>query len=277
MHEIALADFDHSARAHTVLSSSLEMPSPSFSHGTPRKRAMSSSTPRPIILFSECSMPSTRRTARVDELGVVAVIGLVLVEDVAERIPVRGALHAKVQRVVGVADLVPVLLAGDGVGAGREHLVDRIEAPAEQSGLRAFAVERNAEREHLAARESALPGVDDVFRRHMVERADLVVLAPAAPVGQFFEASSIASGPTLIFIDTLSSRHFRCCSSVCGRPRGLRIQAEDRSVYRSIEAARKCVMTFLTMWNYLQVMTVCFGLRLTSFQEVSMRVAHGKR
>src|SRR5205807_7596014 len=30
----------------------------------------------------------------IDQLGVVAVIGFVLVEDVAERVPMRGALHA---------------------------------------------------------------------------------------------------------------------------------------------------------------------------------------
>ena len=75
----------------------------------------------------------------IDQLGVVAVIGLVLVEDVAERVPMGGALHAQHQRVVGVADLVPVLPPGDRVGAGRQHLVDRIEAAAEQSVLRAVA------------------------------------------------------------------------------------------------------------------------------------------
>src|SRR5580704_10331195 len=64
----------------------------------------------------------------IDQLGVVAVIGLVLVEDVAERVPVGRALHAQVQGVVGVAQLVPVVPAGDRVGSGREHLVDRIEA-----------------------------------------------------------------------------------------------------------------------------------------------------
>ena len=121
--------------------------------------------------------------ARVDQLGVVAVIGLVLVEDVAERVPMRGALHAQHQRVVGVADLVPVLLAGDGVGAGGEHLVDRVEAAAEQAVLRAVAVERDAEREHLAGADQARR-LDDVLGRDVVERADLVVLAPAAPVGQ---------------------------------------------------------------------------------------------
>ena len=69
-----------------------------------------------------------------------------------------------IERVVGVADLVPVLPAGDGVGAGREHLVDRIEAPAEQAGLRAVAVERDAEREHLAGADQAR-GLDDVLGR----------------------------------------------------------------------------------------------------------------
>ena len=95
-------------------------------------------------------MPSTERPRKSISFGRVAVIGLVLVEDVAERIPVRRALHAQHQRVVGIAQLVPVLLAGERVGAGRQHLMDRIEAPAEQAALRAGAVERNAERERLA-------------------------------------------------------------------------------------------------------------------------------
>src|SRR6266478_4786638 len=119
----------------------------------------------------------------VDELGVIAVVGLVLVEDVPERIPVSGPLHAQVQRVVGVADLVPVLPAGDGVGAGRQHLMDRIEASSEQAGLRAVAVERDAERKHLAGADQT-SGLDDILRPDVVERADLVVLAPAPPILQ---------------------------------------------------------------------------------------------
>ena len=106
-------------------------------------------------------MPSTPSPRELISFGVVAVVGLVLVEDVAERVPVRRALHAEHQRVVGIAQLVPVLLAGERIGAGREHLVDRIEAPAEQAGLRAGAVERNAEREHLAGLDQ-LAGFDDV-------------------------------------------------------------------------------------------------------------------
>jgi len=119
--------------------------------------------------------------AGVDQLGIVIVVGLVFVEDVTERVPVRRALHAQHQRVVGVADLVPVLPLGDGVGAGGEHLVDRIETPAKQAGLWSFAVERDAERERLAGADQAR-GLDDVLRRDVVERADLVVLAPASPV-----------------------------------------------------------------------------------------------
>src|SRR5262252_3971251 len=117
----------------------------------------------------------------VDELGVIAVVGLVLVEDVPERIPVSCPLHAQIQRVVGVADLVPVLPAGDGVGAGRQHLMDRIEAPSEQAGLRAVAVERDAERKHSAGADQTR-GLEDILGRDVVERADVVVLAPAAPI-----------------------------------------------------------------------------------------------
>src|SRR5215813_9166217 len=117
----------------------------------------------------------------IDQLGVIAVIGLVLVEDVPERIPVSRPLHAQIQRVVGIADLVPILPAGDGIGAGRQHLVDRIEAPSEQAGLRAVAVERDAERKHLAGADQT-SGLDDILGPDVVERADLVVLAPAAPI-----------------------------------------------------------------------------------------------
>src|SRR5262249_20813184 len=81
----------------------------------------------------------------------------------------------------GVADLVPVLPAGDGIGAGRQHLVDWIEAPSEQAGLRAVAVERDAERKHSAGADQTR-GLDDVLGRDVVERADVGVLAPAAPI-----------------------------------------------------------------------------------------------
>ena len=164
-------------------SSSLEMLSPSCHPVDAAKARDVEQHAAPDHLAFGMLDAEHREPARVDQLGVVAVIGLVLVEDVAERVPMRGALHAQHQRVVGVAKLVPVLPAGDGVGAGGQHLVDRIEAAAEQAGLRPGAVERNAEREHLAAADQACR-LDDVFRRDVVEGADVVVFAPAPPVAE---------------------------------------------------------------------------------------------
>src|SRR5260221_5201106 len=62
--------------------------------------------------------------------------------------------------------------------------MDRIEAAAEEARLRTFRVERNAEREYPAG-PNEVCGLDNFRRAHVVERADLVVLAPAAPIGQF--------------------------------------------------------------------------------------------
>ncbi len=121
----------------------------------------------------------------VDLARFEAVIHLVFVEDVAERIPVGGGLHRHIDGVVGVADAGDLIVAtGDRVGAGGEHGVDRIPAAAEQAGLRTTAVERNAEREHLAGPDQA-GGAHDIFRCDVIERADLVVLAPAAPIFEF--------------------------------------------------------------------------------------------
>src|SRR5262249_59530910 len=55
------------------------------------------------------------------------------------------------------------------------------EASSEQARLRAVAVERDAEREHLAGADQT-GGLDDILRPDLVERADLVVLAPAPPI-----------------------------------------------------------------------------------------------
>src|SRR5262249_6004333 len=120
----------------------------------------------------------------VDQFGVVSIVTFVFVEDVAKRIPMRRALHAQHQRVVGITDLVPVLLSGDGVGARGKHLMDGIEAPPKQTSLRTLAIKWNPERENLAGADQAR-GLDDVLRRYVIERTDLVVLAPAAPIFQF--------------------------------------------------------------------------------------------
>src|SRR5262245_2173690 len=121
------------------------------------------------------------KSPRVDQLGVVPVVSLVLVKDMAECIPVRGALNAECQRVIGVANLVPVLLARNSIGASRQHLVNRIESPAEQAGLRPGTVERNAKREYFTGADQA-GSLDAVLRRDVVEGAHLVFFAPASPI-----------------------------------------------------------------------------------------------
>ena len=89
--------------------------------------------------------------AAVDAARVVAVVHLVVEEDVAERVPVRRGLHRHVDGVVGEAQLVGLVeAAGDGVGAGREHGVDRVPAPAEEAALRTLLVQRDAHGEDLA-------------------------------------------------------------------------------------------------------------------------------
>src|SRR5262249_21718698 len=82
---------------------------------------------------------------------------------------------------VRVADVGKgVLAARNRIGACRQHGVDRIPASA-QARLRPLIVERNAQREHLAGLDQGR-GLDDVLGPYVVERADLVVLAPTAPV-----------------------------------------------------------------------------------------------
>src|SRR5262249_45431419 len=145
----------------------------------------------------------------VDQLGIVAVVGLVLVEDVPERVPMRRALDAQVQRVVRISDLVPVLPAGDGVGPGREHLMDRVVASSEQAGLRPVAGEGDSECEFLAGADEAC-GPDDVLGRHVVERADLVVLAPAPPVLEFLRGLGDRSFAHFDIHPRLQSSVLRC-------------------------------------------------------------------
>jgi hypothetical protein len=118
----------------------------------------------------------------IDLTRVEAVVHLVFVEDAAERVPVGRGLHRHVDGIVGVAQLQHLVVApGDRIGAGRQHGVDRIPAAAEQAGLRAATIERDAEREDLAGADQSRRA-DDFLRRDMVERADLIVLAPAAPI-----------------------------------------------------------------------------------------------
>src|SRR6185312_1063517 len=84
------------------------------------------------------------------------------------------------------------------------HLVDRVEAAAEQAGLRPGLVERDAEREHLAGADQARR-LDDVLRRDVVQGADLVLLAPAAPVAEL-----LAGFRDRVLVDLDVHRAFPC-------------------------------------------------------------------
>jgi hypothetical protein len=84
--------------------------------------------------------------------------------------------------VVGVPYVHLVLHAVHGVNAGGEHGVDGVE-PAEVPGLRPVFVEVDGQGEGLASVDE--PGsFDDPLGCGVVERAGLVVFAPAVPVAE---------------------------------------------------------------------------------------------
>src|SRR5262249_52530338 len=89
--------------------------------------------------------------------------------------------------------------------------MDRVEAAAEQAGLRAVAVERDAEREHLAGLDE-FRRMGDVLGRHEVEGADLVVLAPASPVRELLGRLLDCSSPDLDIHRTISSMRTRAAA-----------------------------------------------------------------
>ena len=125
------------------------------------------------------------RAGRGDLAAVVAVPHVVLVEDVAEAVPLRAALQRHHHHVVGGADAAVVEHARVGVGAGAQHGVQRIDAAERRvlalRALRAVVVEVERERDHLALAHQARGG-DDVLGRGVVQRADLVLRPPASPV-----------------------------------------------------------------------------------------------
>ena len=117
--------------------------------------------------------------------AVVAVPHVVLVEDVAEPVPLGAGLQRHHHDVVGRADAALVEHAGIGVGTGAQHQVQRIDASHRRvvglAALRTELVEVERERDHLALLHE-LRRRDDVLGARVVERADLVVRAPLAPV-----------------------------------------------------------------------------------------------
>ena len=120
----------------------------------------------------------------IHQLGVVTVPHFIVVKNMAQRVPLRAALQRQRHHVVGVTQAAFVLIASDRIGAGGKHGVDRIEAVAPQAFLRTGAVEVKPQRKHFAFFYQAR-SVDDVLRGDVVQRTDLIVRAPLAPVFAF--------------------------------------------------------------------------------------------
>src|SRR5262249_15162706 len=125
------------------------------------------------------------RAGRGHFTAIVAVPHVAFIEDVAEPVPLRAALERHGHHVVGGADAALVEHTGIGIGAGADHGMDRIGAPHRRvialGALRAGVIEVERERDDLAFAHEPRRG-DDVFRTRIVERADLVVRPPLAPV-----------------------------------------------------------------------------------------------
>lgn len=122
-------------------------------------------------------------TAAGDLGSRVAVVHLLITEDVRQRVPLSSALQEQEQTVVRVAPAQAVVLAAGGmVGAGGDHLVHRVD-PAEGAGLRPVGVERQLQREHRAAPDQGgrPPGF---IRSDMIEGAALVAGSPPSPVAK---------------------------------------------------------------------------------------------
>lgn len=129
------------------------------------------------------------RTARIDEFGVIAIVHLVIENNVAKRIPLRRRLTRHVDRIVRVTEIRrwDILIACRGVSAGRQHGVDRIPTAAEQARLNRL-LQGQAEREDLALLDQ-LPRVDEVLGAHIVS-VPIWSSAPQRPQFESFLAAS---------------------------------------------------------------------------------------
>ena len=170
----------------------------------PSARGTSRNTPRPTMLALGLLDAALLRAGRGDLAAVVAVPHGVLVEHVAQAVPLRAALQRHHHHVVGGADAAVVEHARVGVGAGAQHGVHRVDAAHRRvlalRALRPVVVEVERERDHLALLHQARRR-DDVLGLRVVERADLVVRAPLAPVLVFLR------GVAEVLAGELARRH----------------------------------------------------------------------
>jgi hypothetical protein len=103
----------------------------------------------------------------------------------AKTVPLRAALERHRHHVVGGTNAALVERARIGVRAGAQHGMDRICAPHggifALCALRARVIEVQRKRDHFALPDQARSS-DDVLWSRIVERADLVVRSPFAPI-----------------------------------------------------------------------------------------------
>ena len=155
------------------------MATPPSSHGTPLRRGDVEEHAAPGDAVALLVDRVVQRAARRDVARGIAVVELVVVEDVRERVPLRRALQRHHDVVVGVAEAAGHVVLRL---ARRGHEVQRVLADA-AAGLRAELVERDAEVEHLA-RAHEPRRRDHPLGRDQVGGAALVVGAPPSPVAQ---------------------------------------------------------------------------------------------
>ena len=120
-----------------------------------------------------------------DLAAVVAVPHGVLVEHMAQAVPLRAALQGHHDHVVRGADAAVVEHTRIGVGARAQHRVHRVD-PAHRGvlalrALGAVVVEVEREGDDLPLFHQSRRG-DDVLGPRVVQRADFIVGTPLAPV-----------------------------------------------------------------------------------------------
>src|SRR5262249_46178189 len=106
-------------------------------------------------------------------------------KDMAQAVPLRATLERHRHHVIGGTNAALVERARIGVRAGAQHRMDRVGAPHggifALCALRAGVIEVQRKRDHFALFDQARSS-NDVLWSRVVERADLVIGPPLAPI-----------------------------------------------------------------------------------------------
>src|SRR5262249_32937380 len=110
---------------------------------------------------------------------------VILIKNVTETVPLRAALKGHGHHVVGGTNTTLVKRAGISVRASAQHGVDRLGAT--HRGIFAFCALRSGMIEiqcggNRLARRDETGGSNDIIRRRIVERTNLIIRTPLAPI-----------------------------------------------------------------------------------------------